>query len=58
MMDIELECRLVNQRMEELRRMAAAGQRVARETHTPRVDRRLARVVPLWRATEYRQERA
>jgi hypothetical protein len=58
MLNLELECRLVTQRIEELR-SEADRQRLLREARTtPRVQRRSAEVVPIPHAPDLREERA
>jgi hypothetical protein len=58
MLDLEMECRLVAQRMEELRRRADRGRLLREARTTPRVERRSAEVVRIPRASDLREERA
>ena len=58
MLNLELECRLVTQRMEELR-SRADRRRLLREARTPpRAERRSAEVVRIPRASDLRKGRA
>jgi hypothetical protein len=57
MVNLELECRLVTERMADLRRQADR-RRLLRMARTPRVEQRIADVVQIPRATDLRKGRA
>jgi hypothetical protein len=57
MVNLELECRLVIQRMEDLRSKADRG-RLLRTARTPRVESRTADVVRIPRSSDLRKGRA
>lgn len=57
MLNVELECRLVTQRMEDLRSRADRRRLLHMARTTPRVGRG-AEVVPIPRATDLRKGRA
>jgi hypothetical protein len=54
MVNLELECRLVTQRMEDLRSQADR-RRLLRTARTPRVERRIADVVRIPRSSDLRK---
>jgi hypothetical protein len=57
MVNLELECRLVTQRMEDLR-SKADRRRLLRTARTPRVEQRIADVVRIPHAPDLRKGRA
>jgi hypothetical protein len=58
LLNLELECRLVNQRMEDLRSRADRRRLLRAARTTPRVERRGAEVVRIPRAPDLRKGRA
>ncbi|HYW27461.1 MAG TPA: hypothetical protein VE953_25035 [Terriglobales bacterium] len=57
MLNLELECRLVTQRMEEYRSWAERS-RLVRMARTPRAVRRIVQVVRIQRPSALRKEQA
>ena len=58
MLNLELECRLVTQRMEDLRSTADRRRLLHEARTTPRAERRNAEVVRIPRAPDLREGRA